>query len=181
MTVARGNLAFPIGGQDFKPDGAHEDVMSEAVGRTTTTSTNSCSGMGIGTTFCELADGSVDAFARRATVLQSETPPGGRITGLQAAKAGASITLNWLPSCSTGDTDYEVYEGSVGNWASHVPVTCTTGSATTSTFAPAAGDRYYLVVPRTNANEGSYGKDSASVERPSSAAMCVPQAVGLCP
>lgn len=181
MTVARGNLAFPVGGQDFKPDGAHEDVMSESVARTTTTSTNSCPGMGLGTTFCELADGSVDAFVRRQTILQNETAPGGRITALRVDKSGGSLALNWLPSCSTGDNNYEVYEGMVGTWYSHVPVTCTTGGATSSTFAPAAGDRYYLVVPRNNTNEGSYGKNSSSVERPPSSSLCVPQALGMCP
>lgn len=181
MTVARGNLAFPVGGQDFKPDGAHEDVLSEAVARTTTTSTNSCPGMGVVTTFCELADGSVDAFVRKATVLGSETAPGGRIVGLTGTKAGASITLNWLPSCSAGDTDYEVYEGLMGSWASHVPVTCSTAGATTATFPPASGNRYYLVVPRNATNEGSYGKNSASVERPVSSSFCVPQVLGTCP
>jgi hypothetical protein len=54
MTIARGNLAFPVGGQDFTPDGAVEDLMSEAVAMTTTTTTTGCPGMGVNTTFCEL-------------------------------------------------------------------------------------------------------------------------------
>lgn len=180
MTVARGNLAFPVGGQDYKPDGAHEDMLTEAVAGTTTTSTNNCPGFGVATTFCELADGSADAFVQRSTILPNETVPGGRIVGLTGAKAGASITLNWLPSCSVGDTDYEVYEGILGSWASHVPVTCNSGGLT-ATFPPAAGSSYYLVVPRNAGNEGSYGKNSVGVERPASASFCVAQSVGTCP
>jgi hypothetical protein len=176
MTIARGSLTL-----DFKPDGAHEDVISEAVALTTTTSTNSCPGMGIGNTFCELSDNNVDAFLPRSPALTHETAAGGRISGLTVAKgAGTSITLNWLPSCSTGDTNYEVYEGSVGSWYSHVPVTCATGG-TSSTFPAAAGNRYYLVVPTNGAREGSYGKNSSSVERPVGSAACVPQTVGNCP
>jgi hypothetical protein len=176
MTIARGSLTL-----DFKPDGAHEDVISEAVALTTTTSTNSCPGMGIGNTFCELSDNNVDAFLPRSPALTHETAAGGRISGLTVAKgAGTSITLNWLPSCSTGDTNYEVYEGSVGSWYSHIPVTCATGG-TSSTFPAAAGNRYYLVVPTNGAREGSYGKNSSSVERPVGSAACVPQTVGNCP
>lgn len=185
MTIARGNLAFPLGGQDFKPDGAHEDMLTEAVALTTTTSTDSCAGMGIGTTLCELSDGSADAFVRKATVLGSENAAGGRVTGVTATKSGASIRLDWLPSCSVSDTNYEVYEGAIGNWTSHVPVNCMTGG-TTLTFPPAAGSNYYLVVPRNATNEGSYGtcspgKCGAGDERFVGASVCVPQALGNCP
>ena len=181
MTIARGALAFPVGGQDFTPDGAQEDLMSETVAQTTTTSTSSCPGMGVGTTFCELGDGSSDAFIPRATILGNETAPGGRVVGLTATKGpGASITLSWFPSCSSADTNYEIYEGSIGSWYSHVPVSCATGG-TTAPVSPAAGSSYFLVVPTNGATEGSYGKNSASVERPVSASACVLQAVGTCP
>lgn len=176
MTIARGNLTL-----DFKPDGAIEDVMSEAVALTTTTSTSGCPGMGIGTTFCELANGSSDAFALRTTHLGHEAAPGGRVVGLTVTRgAGTSITLDWFPSCSSADNDYEVYEGLVGSWYSHVPVTCATGG-TTATFSAAAGNRYYLVVPTNGTTEGSYGKSSAAVERPVGTAVCVPQSLGTCP
>jgi len=182
MTIARGNLAFPVGGQDFTPDGAHEDLMSESVAMTTTTSTNSCSGMGIGTTFCELADGSAGAFVPRTPRLGHEAAPGGRAVALTATKAaGTNITLNWFPSCSTADTDYDVNEGTIGSWYSHLPVSCTTGGTTTATFSPSAGSSYYLVVPKAGTTEGSYGTNSASTQRPVSTSACVPQAVGTCP
>jgi hypothetical protein len=176
MTIARGSLTL-----DFKPDGAHEDVLSETVAMTTTTSATSCPGRGIGTTFCEIGNGSTDAFLPRTPALAHEAAPGGRISGLTMIRgAGSDVTLNWLPSCSTGDTNYEVYEGSIGSWYSHVPVTCATGG-TSSTFAAAAGNRYYLVVPTNGTGEGSYGKNSASVERPVGSTVCVPQALGTCP
>jgi hypothetical protein len=181
MTVARGQLAFGLGGQQYNPTGAHEDLMSEAVAMTTSTTTNSCPGMGIGNTFCELGEGSSDAFVLRSTALASEAAPGGRIFGLKGTRVGAQITLSWLPSCSTSDTGYLVYEGTVGSWYSHVPVSCVPVGTTTSTFVPGAGNRYYLVVPTNGANEGSYGKNSNSVERPASTSACVPQSVGTCP
>lgn len=182
MTIARGNLAFPVGGQDFTPDGAQEDLMSEAVASTTTTSTSSCPGMGLNNTFCELANGSADAFIPRTPRLADETAPGGRIVGLTATKAaGSNITLSWFPSCSVADTDYDINEGSIGTWYSHLPVSCTTGGATAATFAPAAGSRYYLVVPKGATTEGSYGTNSSSTQRPVSASACVPQALGTCP
>ena len=177
MSVARGNLSY-----DFRPDGAHEDVMSEGVGGGSTTTTNSCPGFGIGNTACELADRNTDAFMPKLT-LNSELPPGGRINGLRASKnAAGDVRLNWNPSCSTTDIAYEVYEGVVGTWYGHVPVPglCFVG-ATTVTFTPGAGDRYYLVVPTNGPFEGSYGTNSAGVERPASAAACVLQVLGTCP
>lgn len=178
MSVARGTLTT-----DFKPDGAHEDVMSEGVAFGSTTSSNSCPGFGIGNTACELSDRSTDAFIPRTPALLNEVAAGGRITGLTVTKgAGASITLDWYPSCSSADDDYGVYEGVVGSWYSHVPVTgmCLTGG-TTSTFDAGDGDRYYLVVPTNGPAEGSYGKDSTPAERPPSTTPCVMQVLGTCP
>lgn len=181
MVIARGNLAFPVGGQDFNPDAALEDTMSESVAMTTSASTTSCPGMGLQTTDCELADGSSDAYVPRTPVLSHEAAAGGRIASLKAAKSGSDITLNWFPSCSTADTDYDVNEGTIGTWYSHVPVVCTTGGATTATFSPASGGRYYLVVPKTASTEGSYGTNSSSIQRPVSSSVCVPQSLGTCP
>ena len=176
MTIARGSLTI-----DFKPDGAHEDVLSESVAGTTTTTTSSCPGMGLSTTLCELEDGSTDGLLTRTPILPHEAPAGGRISTLTVSKSGvSSLALSWFPSCSTADNNYEVQEGALGTWYSHVPVNCATGG-TTATFAPAAGNRYYLVVPSNGATEGSYGKNSASVERPVSTSACLPQSLGTCP
>lgn len=178
MTIVRGSMTL-----DFIPDGGHEDVLSEPVAGTSTTTTNSCPGVGIGTSFCELADGSTDAWLPRTPPLAHETP-GGRVPSLTVTKGVApSITLSWGASCAAGDTDYGVYEGSIGAWYSHTSVNCAVG-ATSSTFNAAAGNRYYLVVPHNGSVEGSYGKDkvgAVETERPTGGGACEVQVLGTCP
>jgi hypothetical protein len=178
MTVVRGELVPP----DFIPDGAHEDLMSEAVAQTTTTSTDSCPGFGIGNTACELADDSTDAFIPRIS-LPHELVPGGAVSDLMVGKDVGSIVLEWAESCSSVDNDYGVYEGTVGTWNSHNPVPglCTTGGLTTATFTAGSDDHYYLVVPTDGNTEGSYGRDSTPAERSPSAAPCAAQSLGNCP
>ena len=90
------------------------------------------------------------------------------------------LTLTWPGSCLAGDTDFEVYEGALDDPGGLEPVTCTTGGATTYTYAP-GGDRFFLVVPRNTAYEGSYGADGAGAERLPSALACLAQEVSVCP
>ena len=78
------------------------------------------------------------------------------------------------------DTDYEIYEGALGDFTSHADITCSTGGATTLDVTPAAGNTYYLVVPANRSFEGSYGADSGGVERPTGASACLPQLTGAC-
>jgi hypothetical protein len=94
--------------------------------------------------------------------------------------ASGEITLTWSPSCLSTATDYEVYEGAIGDFTSHAPRTCSTGGATTITLAPADGSAYYLVVPRTADREGSYGADSLGAERPQGTPACLPRHLGPC-
>lgn len=97
-----------------------------------------------------------------------------------ARAAGGDLTLSWGASCSGTDTDYAVYEGTLGApFNTHVPVTCSTNGATSWTFTPGAGDRYYYVVPRNAVSEGSYGLGSNGLSRPPSASACLPQEVAL--
>lgn len=96
-------------------------------------------------------------------------------------EAGGDVTLEWSTSCSTGDTDYEIYEGAIGSYYSHFSRLCSTGGATTATVTPASGDRYFLVVPADGSNEGSYGRDSGDVERPSGGGACALQQPPSCP
>jgi hypothetical protein len=100
---------------------------------------------------------------------------GGTLT-LAPSTTPGDIDLSWPASCSSGATDYEIYEGAIGNWPSHVQKLCSTGGETTATVTPGAGNRYYLVVPRTAVVEGSYGLDSDETERPPAPgpAACVP-------
>jgi len=95
--------------------------------------------------------------------------------------AGGQITLAWGASCRAGDTDYAIYEGTVGVFYNHTMKLCTTGGARTATFMPAPGDSYYLVVPRNAGREGSYGVSSIGVERPPGLPACFPQNIAACP
>ena len=109
-------------------------------------------------------------------------PDGGLVPGvpLHVDKNGASLFLSWSPACGPV-SDYAVYEGSLGTPGSHVPLQCATGGATTATVPPSLGDRYYLVVPSSGGNEGSYGRTSDGTERAPSAAACAPQQIVGCP
>ena len=96
------------------------------------------------------------------------------------------LRLSWGASCLAGDTDYEVYEGTIGGlFDDHAPAFCTTSGATTSLpFLPAPGNTYYLVVPINTSAEGSYGRDSAGIERDKGSDDCdLPQVIGdpVCP
>lgn len=84
-----------------------------------------------------------------------------------------ALDLSWGLSCSPGATDYAVMEGTLGSWSSHVPLVCSTGGATSTTVSPGSGaSHYYLVVPLSATEEGSYGIDSTGAERPPSATRC---------
>ncbi|HEX5044347.1 MAG TPA: sialidase family protein [Candidatus Polarisedimenticolaceae bacterium] len=100
----------------------------------------------------------------------------GRLTVL---KIGGDLRLGWGASCQADDTDYAVYEGTLGSFASHAPRFCSTGGSTFKLFTPGPGNRYFLVVPTQTEREGSYGRESSG-ERPPSAIACLPQATGAC-
>ena len=96
--------------------------------------------------------------------------------------SGGEIELTWGASCLAGDSDYEVYEGVLGNFTSHVPRACSTAGFQSHHLMPSDGNRYYLVVPRNAQREGSYGSRSDGSERLPSASACLPQAVtSSCP
>ena len=94
--------------------------------------------------------------------------------------AEGDLTLSWGGSCDPSDDDYNIHEGTLGDFTSHVPKSCGTGGATTWTVSPAAGNTYYLVTPADGAVEGSYGRTGGDAERPQGAANCLPQTVGAC-
>jgi hypothetical protein len=105
----------------------------------------------------------VDYFADSVKLVVLSVPVG-RVPGdlptetpLRVAKSGSSLALTWSGTCVGTDIDFGVYEGSLGAFTSHVPVQCTTGGATSTTFTPAAGNRYYLVVATNGFEDGSYG------------------------
>jgi hypothetical protein len=94
---------------------------------------------------------------------------------------GGLISLAWGASCTASDFDFAIYEGALGSFPSHHPVVCTTSGATTKTFIPGSGNRYYLVVPRNAGHEGSYGRNSSGSERPTGTPECLPQLLAECP
>jgi len=118
---------------------------------------------------------------------ECETAPAcigaGRVpdAGLAVNKAAdGAIALAWTASCSSADADYAVYEGSLGDFASRAPRTCTTGGLRSLELTPAAGDAYYLIVPVHADREGSYGEDGSGAERPQAAGACAPQVLHAC-
>ena len=112
-------------------------------------------------------------------------PDGGSVGGMPLTirqEAGGEITVSWgSSSCATTDTDYEIYEGTVDDFASHTPIYCSTEGATEKTFTPPGTSTYYLVVPRNASTEGSYGHRSDGSERPFGISACLPQLLAACP
>ena len=101
----------------------------------------------------------------------------------KSSRTSGDLTVSWAASCSSGAEDYGIYEGVLGSWNSHVSVDCSDdGADLTEEITPAAGSRYYLVVPQNPNDEGSFGTDSDGMERPPGAAMCIgTQSVNTCP
>ncbi len=127
-----------------------------------------CAGMAIYRNVPPLAAGAVPD---RETI--------GSVPLLVGKAPGGRVTLSWGPSCVSTDDDSAIYEGTIGDFTSHVWRTCSTDGATTFTLT--AGDAaYLLVVPRNARREGSYGWDSHENQRPPSADACLPQLLGAC-
>ena len=125
-----------------------------------------------------------DPTAPPAPAGAGSVPDGGAVAGvpLTIGKADAErLTLEWGASCRATDVDYEIYEGEIGRFASHVQQFCSTGGETTKTYRPSSGDIYFLVVPRDATREGSYGSTGAGAERPPSTEACLPAALVGCP
>jgi len=91
------------------------------------------------------------------------------------------LLLSWDASCLPTDGDFAVYAGSLGDFTSHLPVTCSTAGVPGLSLPVAPADTYYLVVPQNSFTEGSYGTNSSGIERPASSDACLLQAVGSCP
>lgn len=115
------------------------------------------------------------------TVLPEQIGAGDLAGDLTVAHAvGGSIQLAWPGSCAPGDTDYEVYEGSLMAFYSHQSRLCSTGGATSVALQPGGGNQYYLVVPANAVREGSYGLASDGGLRPAGSQACRPQELRAC-
>jgi hypothetical protein len=125
-----------------------------------------------------------DFVFEQAWVPPGAVPDGSDVPGVPLTldkNPGGAVTLRWSAACGAGATDYEVYEGTIGAWWSHVPRACSTAGGTSLALTPSGAGAYYLVVARGAAHEGSYGRDSSGSERPAIASACLPQALGSCP
>jgi hypothetical protein len=101
-------------------------------------------------------------------------------TPLTVAWDGMWVTLSRRVSCMPSDSDYEIYEGTIGFWYSREMRYRSTGGLSTMTFTPLAGNSDYLVVPTNGTCEGSYGTNSAGAERPQGSPACPAQQGGSC-
>lgn len=116
------------------------------------------------------------------------TPDGDEVPGVPltvARTASSDLELSWGPSCVPSVDDYAVYEGPLGSFDEHEPITCSTGGGLTLTIPPPVRSVFWLIVPvdpQSNA-EGSYGRRSDGAEIPPSAHACFPQAIAdpMCP
>ncbi|HJQ97841.1 MAG TPA: PKD domain-containing protein [Candidatus Polarisedimenticolaceae bacterium] len=113
-----------------------------------------------------------------STGRSGEVGTGGALVGepLTLAKAsGVEIALSWGGSCLATDTDYSVYQGTMGSFQSHVPMLCSTSGQTTATITPSDGSAYFLVTPNDTYYEGRYGARSSG-EIPAGPSRCFPKA-----
>lgn len=99
-------------------------------------------------------------------------PDGAPGTPFLVSKNGSQLDLTWGASCGAAATDYAVYEGTLGTWYSHSSLVCSTSNATSTTVTPSSGNRYYLIVPLSATQEGSYGTTSTGAEIPQSSSPC---------
>jgi hypothetical protein len=106
----------------------------------------------------------------------------GTVDGLTVQRGvGGMLELSWNPSCLSGDSDYAVYDGFLGSYASHIDILCSTAAATFATVSQVGGDSYFLVVARNSSAEGSHGLRSDGSPRPRGPSACVPQIDEACP
>ena len=108
---------------------------------------------------------------------------GGGGGGLVLQETGLGITASWVDagSCLETDQAFALYEGTLGNFTSHVPVACYVAGSTWD-FTPQAGNRYFLLAPVNWVAEGSHGLDGDGNERPRGTVSCqAQQQVAACP
>ncbi len=130
----------------------------------------------------DTSDGSFQITA--APPVAGQVPSGGATPLRVDRGAAGAVFLSWGPSCSSGASDYAVYEGSLAalramTW-DHAPAVCSAGADLTETLVPGAGSRYFLVAPRAGTLEGLLGASSWG-PRPASSSACAPREATSCP
>jgi hypothetical protein len=94
--------------------------------------------------------------------------------------AGSMLRISWEDLGPTVAA-YNVYEGTLGSFASHAPLACHasgtpdgTGRRYLEVIPGAAGDAYYLVTASDACGEGSSGRRGDTRRRPAPATLCGP-------
>ncbi len=84
------------------------------------------------------------------------------------------LDFSWGVACGDNVSHYGIFEGVLGDFASHGSLLCGVTGTTASDLTPSEGNTYYLLVPYSSADaeEGSYGTDSSGLERPRGANPC---------
>lgn len=96
---------------------------------------------------------------------------------LLVSKNGANpahLDFTWGDSCGLSQSDFVLYQGTIGLWYSHSSTGgCSTGNNLfVNDFMPADLSTYYLVVALSTAAEGSYGRNSSGAEIPQGGSTC---------
>lgn len=118
-----------------------------------------------------------------ASELQPYTTGTFMIRGVGGPVGPDALSLGWDAPCNettTPDQDFAVYSGEIGDYTNYSALTCNTDRSLELLLADLPLDSFVLVVPRTSANEGSYGKMSDGTERPAATSACAPQSIGAC-
>ncbi|MFN7965409.1 MAG: hypothetical protein U0V87_06965 [Acidobacteriota bacterium] len=138
-----------------------------------------------GSAFSLLQAGATVAWPASSTIagLALAGSPGESLN-LRISKASSSqLRFTWDPSCSGNATDYGIYMGTLGSFASHAMLDCSDGGGDRSELeSMPAGNKYFLVVPLATVEEGSYGTNSAGIERARGVTTCrTTRALAPCP
>jgi hypothetical protein len=127
-------------------------------------------------------DGSWPETTERADFVLSRGGAGEASDALWLSKLDDQLRLTWEPAHCGDSDDFAIYEGVLGEFQNHLPITCTTGGALSVTISPEQQNAYYLVVARNVSEEGSYGRRSDGTQRTPSQSSCAPQVVASgCP
>lgn len=80
--------------------------------------------------------------------------------------ATGTLVVSFQPACDA--TDHAVAWGPLGGVRTHstTGLDCGFGAGGTASFDPGPGSSWFVVVGRSDAAEGSYGRDSFGVEHP---------------
>lgn len=112
----------------------------------------------------------------------------GEPSPIKLSKSGGNLVITWTAlGAECGGSDYAVYKGNTASLSSgytHQQVACTTNKTASFTMAmPSDTNAYFLVTSESAFDEGSYGRNSANVERPTAGVSACKsiQSIGACP